>query len=100
MNYENFCRVLTHIEQNPESWHQDSFYISCFAGIAATLAGCRSNDPVKRHDVALRYLDVPFSTRLFSCGRTLDDFRCVRLVLARTRLAQAAKNFLDGVCAA
>jgi hypothetical protein len=109
MNYENYCAVLERIEKNPDEWNQAYWFRDgcatayCFAGHAATLK--LGNEPHDSHVVRFAARDflgthIDFSVWLFAEDRTLDDFRRVRLMHARTRLAWAVKNYQDGVAAA
>lgn len=101
MNYENFNRVLTHIEQHPEEWDQAVWHCRtshCFAGFSEIFGG---HVPPLSEDLhedickrACAFLGIeaneeesgaymPHWNWLFHGDRTLDDFRRVRLVACR-----------------
>jgi hypothetical protein len=109
MNYENFAAVLAWIEEDPSKHDQCNWCgtTCCFAGFGAALA---VGDAQHSYEVLSTlghfeygvykkaceffglddYFKDHFAQWLFSSKRTLDDFRRVRLVLARGRLAAAA----------
>jgi hypothetical protein len=104
MNYENFNAVLTHIERHPEQWDQKNWCGTscCIAGHAAHMSGnFREGGTFGFIQAAEAFLGLPVNgwcsdleeegtaDWLFNSQRSLDDFRRVRLVLARARLAAA-----------
>lgn len=96
MNIERFRQVLEMIEANPEHWNQDDYHCGtshCFAGfcelamlgLAATVTVATvqvSRKPFGWRgvsDEAKEFLDISEleADYLFSCIRTLEDFRAM-----------------------
>jgi hypothetical protein len=90
MNYQNFCKVLDHIERNPQlhnqSWYRDDTECGtthCFIGWSAVFArGYYLANRVKED--ACDFLDIGLKGDMMqwivTTARTVDDFRRVRLV--------------------
>lgn len=97
MNYENFCKVLDHIERSPQlhdqHWYQNRTECGsthCFLGWAAVFGRGHYD---MRGDVkqdACDFLDIERGGYMMwwisKTERTADDFRRVRLVAGYARL--------------
>lgn len=113
MNYENFCKVLAHIETHPEEHEQNKWCgtACCIAGHAYSMAKRISKE--QRAEVtfvtmpffqaALQFLGMEREASfnifdepqhwLFHSRRTIEDFQLVRYVEGTRRLmALAAKS--------
>lgn len=100
MNYENYCKVLRHIERHPreynQNWYRDEVPCGtthCFIGRAAVIGrGFYDYSEFKRD--ACQFLEIDRYSEQFdwisTTERNLDDFRRLRWMLARFRLEDAA----------